>query len=91
MRTLFGDTPPPFTALKRYFGHTLGACGALETAAFLGCLAQGFIPASAGFSAPDPALNIAPLTAPQPAHAGNYLFNFFGFGGNYASYAITHA
>lgn len=91
MRTLFGDTPPPFTALKRYFGHTLGACGALETVAFLGCLAQGFIPATAGFGASDPALNIAPLTSAQPARAGEYLFNFFGFGGNYASFAITHA
>lgn len=91
MRSLFGDAPPPFTALKRYFGHTLGACGALETVAFLGCLAQGFIPASAGFSTTDPALNIAPLRAAQPARAGNYLFNFFGFGGNYASFAITHA
>ena len=91
LRTLFGAAPPPFTALKHYFGHTLGACGTLETAAFLGCLAQGFIPATAGFSAIDPALAIAPLTSPQTARAGTYLFNFFGFGGNYAAYAIAHA
>ena len=90
MRALFGATPPPFTGLKRYFGHTLGACGAIETAAFLGCVRAGFVPHTAGFSHADAALKVQPLVTSIPAGAGNYLFNFFGFGGNYATLVISH-
>jgi 3-oxoacyl-[acyl-carrier-protein] synthase-1 len=90
MRSLFPDHPPPFTGLKRYFGHTLGACGAIESAAFLGCLRAGFIPATAGFLHTDAALRIAPLVREMPAARGHYLLNFFGFGGNYASLVIAH-
>ncbi len=90
MRALFADRPPPFTAIKRYVGHTLGACGAIETATFLGCLRAGFIPATAGFQHTDAALQIQPLTQGMPAGAGHYMLNFFGFGGNYASLVISH-
>ncbi len=90
MRALFGATPPPFTGLKRYLGHTLGACGAIETAAFLGCVRAGFLPHTAGFSRADAALQVQPLMVSTPAGAGNYLFNFFGFGGNYAALVIAH-
>ncbi len=90
MRTLFAAQPPPFTALKRYVGHTLGACGAVETAALLGCLRAGFIPGTAGFLHADPALQVQPLTRAMNADSGHYLLNFFGFGGNYASLVITH-
>lgn len=90
MQGVFGANVPPFTALKRYFGHTLGACGAIETAALLACVDAGFIPAAAGFAEADPQLGLTPLAASQPAPRGHYLYNFFGFGGNYASYVITH-
>jgi 3-oxoacyl-[acyl-carrier-protein] synthase-1 len=90
MRTLFDKQPPPFTALKRYVGHTLGACGAIETAAFLGCLRAGFIPATGGFLHGDAALQVQPLTHAMSADGGHYMLNFFGFGGNYASLVITH-
>lgn len=90
MRTLFAGQPPAFTALKRYVGHTLGACGAIETAVFVGCLRAGFIPAAAGFRHIDSALRIQPLTRAMRADPGHYMLNFFGFGGNYASLVITH-
>ncbi len=90
MRALFGDGLPPFTAIKRYLGHTLGACGAVELAAFLGCLRAGFVPPTAGFTHPDPALHITPLTEFRPAPKGPAMLNFFGFGGNYASLLIAH-
>jgi 3-oxoacyl-[acyl-carrier-protein] synthase-1 len=88
MRTLFGPQPPPFTGLKRYLGHTLGACGVVETIAFLGCLARGFVPASAGFADADPALALTPLTRHADAAPGDYLLNYFGFGGNFASLVV---
>ncbi|MBI5612687.1 MAG: hypothetical protein HY942_06455 [Gammaproteobacteria bacterium] len=90
MRALFGDDLPPFTGLKRYLGHTLGACGAVELAALLGCLRAGFVPPTAGFSAPDPELRIAPLVESRPAPTGAAMLNFFGFGGNYASLIVSH-
>jgi len=90
MRALFHEAPPPFTALKRYLGHTLGACGAVETAAFAACLQAGFIPLTVGFEQVDPALGVQPLTHSIPARPGHYLLNFFGFGGNYASLVLAH-
>ena len=90
MHKLFDKHLPPFTAIKRYLGHTLGACGAIEIAAFLGCLRSGFVPPTAGFTQADAALRVTPLTQSAPAPVGPVMFNFFGFGGNYASLLIAH-
>jgi 3-oxoacyl-(acyl-carrier-protein) synthase len=90
MRALFGERLPPFTSLKRYLGHTLGACGVVELAAFLGCLRAGFVPPTLGCATPDPALKIAPLSAAMPAPCGASMLNYFGFGGNYASLILRH-
>ncbi len=78
----------PVIGLKHYVGHTLGACGALETAAMIGCFEAGFLPATAGFVHRDPQLDLAPTGAAEPARAGCYLLNFFGFGGNYTSIVV---
>jgi len=91
MRGLFGEALPPVTGIKRYLGHTLGACGAVELAAFLGCLRAGFVPPAAGCTQPDPELRLTPLMEACPAPAGAAMLNFFGFGGNYASLLISHA
>lgn len=88
LRAVFGDTLPPLLAFKRCLGHTLGACGALETAALAGCVGAGFLPAAAGFAHVDPELGVEPLRAARPAPAGCYLLNFFGFGGNYTSLVL---
>lgn len=87
---LFDGAAPPFTALKGYVGHTLGACGAIETAAFIGCLDAGFIPRTFGFSEIDPAIGIAPLKTHLDAKRGYYLLNFFGFGGNNTSLVLRY-
>ena len=91
LRALFGDTAPPIAALKRYVGHALGACGALEIASLTASLARDALPAALGCETPDPALGITPLRAPMPAPRGPYLYNFFGFGGNYAALVLRHA
>ena len=55
MRLLFGNDQPPYTGLKGYIGHTLGAGGAVEAAArFSKALSAGFIPATVGFKDVDP-------------------------------------
>jgi len=90
MRALWGESLPPFTTLKRYLGHTLGACGVVELVTLLGCLDAGFVPPSRGTQHPDPAVHVQPLRVPMPAPAGAMMFNFFGFGGNYASFLVRH-
>jgi len=90
MRRLWGQELPPFTAIKRYVGHTLGACGVVELVAMLGCLRAGFVPPAAGFAAPDPELLVTPLRKSIPAPRGPVMYNYFGFGGNYASLVVRH-
>lgn len=86
---VFGATPPAITALKPWVGHTLGACGVLESVAWLACLQAGFMPPVAGFSSVDPALAITPLTRVTTAPGGPCLLNFFGFGGNYTALVMA--
>lgn len=81
LRSVFGE-PPPLTSIKPYFGHTLGACGAIELLCMLECWRQGFLPATPGFTEPDEAMDLRPLTGRQPLPPGAMLCNFFGFGGN---------
>ncbi len=76
---------PPFFSLKSYIGHTLGGCGAIETALTAVCLAGQKIPASAGFECADENLGLAPIHQAQTAGQGYYMLNFFGFGGNNCS------
>lgn len=82
LREVFGEQVPPFSTIKPVLGHTLGACGLLETLAFTACLDRGAIPATRYFEQPDPEIGIAPLTAPTPWSGGPVLVNTFGFGGN---------
>lgn len=82
MREVFGERMPPLTSLKPALGHTLGACGALETLAFTASLDRGRLPPTAGFEVPDPALGLTPLCEPLAWSGGPVLLNTFGFGGN---------
>lgn len=85
IQAVFGAGLPPVTALKPVLGHTLGACGALELAALMQCLADGVLPANLGFANVDPALGLMPLTQARQVGSGKFLNNFFGFGGNNTS------
>ena len=87
---LFG-APPPVCGLKSYVGHTLGACGALELALFGAALLRGFVPNTALFGEPDPELGLRPTECNVPAPEGDYLLNYFGFGGNNTSLVLTRS
>ncbi|MFI4967113.1 MAG: beta-ketoacyl synthase N-terminal-like domain-containing protein [Gammaproteobacteria bacterium] len=76
------DSLPPLSVLKPRIGHTLGACGVNELVLYAGALARGHLPAVPGLAKADPELGVDPLTQIQPAPAGYYLLNHFGFGGN---------
>ncbi|MCD4687769.1 MAG: beta-ketoacyl-[acyl-carrier-protein] synthase family protein, partial [Desulfuromonadaceae bacterium] len=84
--TVLGKVLPrtPFLSTKGFTGHTLGAAGALEAAFTIACLEAGRIPASAGFSEPDPAFPIHPVTREVAIEGRAALSQSLAFGGNNA-------
>ena len=72
---------PVSVSLKGLLGYTLGASGAMEISALIGCLAKGFAPATAGFASLDEECAISPTMATQCLEAKKSMFNFVGFGG----------
>lgn len=74
----------PFCSTKGYTGHTLGAAGGIEAVFTLACLNRGEIPASIGFSTPDPELPAAPVTVNTAINGGYALSESLAFGGNNA-------
>jgi 3-oxoacyl-[acyl-carrier-protein] synthase I len=79
---------PPVAAIKGALGHTQGASGVVETAAWIACVESGFIPPTFGFAEADPALGLVPLTEPARAPGGIHICEFFGFGGSSAALAL---
>jgi 3-oxoacyl-(acyl-carrier-protein) synthase len=84
LKTLFGEHVPPFSSTKRFFGHALAASGAIEAVVCVEALRRQQIPSNPGFSAPDPAIGLQPVTATQPGKLTHVMSNSFGFGGNNA-------
>ncbi len=84
--TVLGKVLPrtPFLSTKGFTGHTLGAAGALEAAFTIACLEAGRIPASAGFSKPDPVFPIHPVTREVAIEGRAALSQSLAFGGNNA-------
>jgi 3-oxoacyl-(acyl-carrier-protein) synthase len=60
----------------------------VETAVWLSCCEEGFIPRSFGFEQIDPEIGFAPSQINMQACDGAYLFTYFGFGGTCTSYLI---
>jgi 3-oxoacyl-(acyl-carrier-protein) synthase len=79
---VFAGQVPPFSSTKQFFGHALGASGAIEAVICVAALRHGEIPPNAGFQTPDPAIGLQPVTAFQRAELTHVMSNSFGFGGN---------
>ena len=90
LRKVFEDRIPPVTGLKPFIGHTVGACGVIELILFSEAVKKGFIPAMLGFEEFDPELAVTPLTRPMRIETGNFLLNYFGFGGNSVSLVVSN-
>ena len=79
---IFGDKTP-ISSLKSYFGHTLGACGAIEAWLALEMMQEGWFAPTINLTEPDPAC--APLDHVMGngrTLAVDYLMsNNFAFGG----------
>ncbi len=70
------------SSTKSMHGHTLGAAGAIESAATVLALHHGLLPPTANFNAPDPEcdLDVIPNEA-RPAEIEAAISNSFAFGG----------
>ncbi|MEI6083896.1 MAG: beta-ketoacyl-[acyl-carrier-protein] synthase family protein [Verrucomicrobiota bacterium] len=84
LKTVFGNNVPPYSSTKRFFGHVLGASGAIEALVCVEALRRGELPANLGFTTADPATGLQPLTALRHAPVRHVMSNSFGFGGNNA-------
>jgi 3-oxoacyl-[acyl-carrier-protein] synthase II len=73
----------PVSSLKGHFGHTLGACGALEAWLTIHMVREGWVAPTLNLEDVDP--ECAPLdyvrTAPRPLEVDHAMSNNFAFGG----------
>ncbi len=82
---------PPFHSIKGATGHTMGACGAIETLVGLRSLAQQRIPPTVGLQTPEPG-GRASVSAQGQAISGDYLLTTnSGFGGINASLVLQRS
>ncbi len=79
-------TNVPVSSSKSYFGHTLGASGAVEAVVTVLALQNQIAPPTLRLKEPAPEcpLDYIPET-PRPMHLANVLSNTFGFGGSNVS------
>lgn len=77
---------------KGYYGHALGASGAIEAAICALSMARGWLPPTVNLQRPDPACDLEYLQADGRAASPDVvLSNSFGFGGINASLVLRRA
>ena len=90
LRSVWGDTLPPFGSTKGLTGHTLAAAGALEAVFCLLGLQKDVAWKSAGLTTPMVGQPV-PTTANTPIGSPYALSNSLGFGGNCTSLIFKKA
>jgi 3-oxoacyl-[acyl-carrier-protein] synthase I len=90
LQRIFGDRIPPVVALKPFMGHTFGACGLAELVAFCAAAEAGFLPGTPGVSPDAGDLGVSLTQGPTPVGRGDFLLNYFGFGGNNTSLVVSN-
>lgn len=78
--TVFGDAVP-CSSTKGWTGHTLGACGILETVIAAQCMQADFVAGCLGVEQPDPSFRAQVATSTWERPVQRVLSNSFGFGG----------
>jgi len=83
LRRIFGENVPPFSSVKAFIGHTLGASEGIEAVYSALSVNRGYIYPNLNFSTPIPETNLVPETTFSEGNTiRNVLSNAFGFGGN---------
>jgi 3-oxoacyl-[acyl-carrier-protein] synthase II len=94
IKQVFGDHAYRLavSGTKGYYGHALGASGAIETAICALTLARGWLPPTINLAQPDPACDLDCIPgAGRSARPGAILSNSFGFGGINATLVLRRA
>jgi 3-oxoacyl-[acyl-carrier-protein] synthase-1 len=81
---------PPLCAIKPFIGHTLGACGLNELILFYKAIEAGFLIATPGIGVEEGDLNVQLNQQRSAVNSGNFMLNYFGFGGNNTSLVISN-
>lgn len=87
LKHVFGERcQVPISSIKAMIGHSLGSSGAVEAAAAVVALNEGFLPPTLHLDTPDPEcdLDYVPHRS-RPVRLEAVLSNAFGFGGNNAA------
>jgi 3-oxoacyl-(acyl-carrier-protein) synthase len=82
LKQLFNNRLPPVASVKRFFGHTLAASGAIKAVLCVQALREQAIPANPGFEIADAKLGLEPVREFRAQPLSRVLSNSFGFGGN---------
>ena len=82
LKKLFGDHVPPFASVKRFFGHTLAASGAIKAVLAVQSLRAQAVPGTPGFEVTDEKIGLEPVKEFRALRVSRILSNSFGFGGN---------
>ena len=94
MRHVF-STMPALCAIKPFIGHTLGACGLNELLLFCAAANDDFLIATPGIGnnsveQGDTKLGVSLNQTQCTLPPGNFLMNYFGFGGNNTALVISN-
>jgi 3-oxoacyl-[acyl-carrier-protein] synthase II len=94
IKQVFGDAAyrVPLSGTKGYYGHALGASGAIEAAICALASRRGWVPPTVNLETPDPACDLPQIVgAGQDLAPEVLLSNSFGFGGINAALVFRRA
>ena len=94
IKQVFGDHAPrlALSGTKGYYGHALGASGAIEAAICALASRRGWLPPTVNLETPDPACDLTHVTGDGRELKPEYLLsNSFGFGGINAALVFRRA
>lgn len=92
IKSVFGENAPPVSSTKSLHGHAMGASGAIEIAASLLALRDGFLPPTLNLERADPECDLDYVpNQTRAARVNAFLSNSFGFGGMNAVVAVRVA
>lgn len=90
VHAVFGDRPP-VSSTKGWTGHTLGACGILETVMIGECFGAGLVAGCLGVEVLDPEFRSNTISANETVPLRHVVTNSFGFGGVNCSLLLGRA
>ena len=91
LKQLFGGRLPPVASVKRFFGHTLAASGAIKAVLAVQSLREQAVPGTLGFEVADARLGLEPVKEFRAQPVSRILSNSFGFGGNNVALVFERA